>query len=218
MPRRAPADSSSVSVQPGVPSVRILADDATRHAAPETRLPASPPFLLRWHPARWHAVPGADQTWLLCPSLAKLTLQPGVSNVKLLRSGVFDVREAIHQAQLRGWRIIPTDVDGPGTSYLHEPVVGSYLTRFEAVYPGCTEPVPDTEAYTAWVLSLVERGVIDPIGPATLAKLQERYAAELRAAEDAIGADRRPSAVEAAAAARGRLACIETARRAGRAA
>jgi hypothetical protein len=129
-------------------------------------LPPSPPFLLMAHPDRWQVMGGA-----VVPLLGTLRLQAGVNNVSVTRNGEIRHREAQAKMEERAWQIIPWDVDGPGTSYLVEPKPGVVLEKWTKTYPRQSTTHCDVPAYVAWLLSLIARGVIAPVGLHILDKM-----------------------------------------------
>lgn len=138
------------------PSAPRLRDPINHNAAPPPMLADRRPFLLKAHPERWHVMAGR-----FVPQLGRFTLRGGVGQVQIMRDGAFDVRAAVFDQEARlGWQVIPADVDGPGTSYLYEPVVGCFLSRFERAFPGSNSVRTDEDAYSAWCASLVTRGII----------------------------------------------------------
>ncbi len=142
--------------------------------------------LLRWHPERWHVMHGR-----LIPQTSGFPLQAGVNNVRRSRDGRWLIREATAQAAERGWRIIPTDVDGPGTSYFADSA-GTY--RWQKRHPGSSVVATDERAYAAWMAGLIERGVIEPIRPYVAERIAEQLRQQVGQVSDQV-AQGSPSAV-----------------------
>jgi len=158
--------------------------------------------LLRWHPERWHIMHGR-----LIPQTSGFPLQAGVNNVRRSRDGRWLIREATAQAAERGWRIIPTDVDGPGTSYISD-AIGTY--RWQRRHPGSAIVSTDERAYAGWVASLVARGVIEPIRPYVAERIAEQLRQQVGQVADQV-AQGTPSAAPLLERLRADLAIVEAA-------
>jgi hypothetical protein len=150
-------------------------------APPPPKLDAAPPFLFMWHRERWGVIAGH-----VVPLLRKFPIVPGVNGVHEQRDPQGNIHlvtdHAIAQARAVGWRVIPIDVDGPGTSYVRR-VTGlpnCYVSRFETVYSGSNQITPDSEAYGAWLAGLVASGKIDACPDYVL----ERLGGEITAKRD----------------------------------
>lgn len=188
MARSSPSSPSSPS-----PSVRLTTGGEFKPPA-DPILGYRPPFLLQWHPNRWHLVEHPTKGFVLSPQLGSLQLVNGVSLVKMDRSGAFDVRDATHEKTKRGWTTIPHDVDGPGTTYLAEPVPGVFVSRWEKPYSGSTHVATDTAGYLDWLAGLVARGVIARPGVPVVERLLRSAEEDLNAAVD-VAQDGKPSAL-----------------------
>lgn len=158
-------------------------------------LPRSPPCLLLWHPERWGVVGGA-----LVPLLSKLPLQNGVNRAVVNKAGKPMAAEALASRASAGWRLIPSDVDGPGkeNSYVRKVTgIEAYLTRWEQAYVGSSQIGSDLEGYVKWLESLIARGIISPAQPQVVERLLAE--AEARHGEALDRARTIPSAVPLAA-------------------
>lgn len=152
------------------PSTRapLVSDGVARAQLP--RLEPRAPALLMVHPKRWTVLAGR-----LVPLCGSLHLQAGVCGVRQREDGSFSARDTIAWYTEDGWTVIPEDVSGPGTSYLHEPVPGVWLSIWEHPNPGSEFVTCDTEGYAAWLEGLIDSGKIPPAAPYVL----ETYRAKL---------------------------------------
>jgi hypothetical protein len=145
--------------------------------------PANSPFRFRFHPKRWGVMAGK-----LVPMLNQWTIEPGLGGVE--RDGAW--RRAAAEMQEKGWKLIPLDVDGPGTSYVKTyPVSGGtlHLPQWALVWAGSDQVGCDEEAYTEWLQSLVERGVVPGPAPYVLTALIEKQEARLAGMLDQLHAN-----------------------------
>lgn len=169
---------------------RIVTDAAPTHApyAPELdnggdedQAPDLAPeaaYLLKVHPERWTVMEGE-----VVPLCGKLKLYPGVNNVRAVKlpngKTQFRTRAAEAEAEAQGWKVLKFDVDGPGTSYLHEPRDGVFLSRWETPHPRSKVVTVDTAGYVAWLRGLIERGAIARPKAYVLERMAERLRGEL---------------------------------------
>lgn len=131
-----------------------------------------------------------DAYILMCgrvvPRLSKCKVGAvGVNGVGQATDGSPLPKEAIASAIENGAKIIPWDVDGPGTSYIRRPkgMPGVHLSRFERCYPGSVQIDSDSAAYVAWLEGLVARGIL-PECP--LRVLQTLHANKIRELDDLL--------------------------------
>ena len=162
--------------QPGVNDAVELPQIAgqTKQQEARAQIPPNSPFYYAWHPRRWHVM--GDK---VVPQLRPIKLRPGTNGCDVTRGGLPVPMIAVAAAEMSGWTIIPWDVDGEGTSYLYQ-VQGVWLDRSERLYPGAIQSDTDTPRYTAWVRSLVDRGIVDQPNFTILSQLQEKYRDEVR--------------------------------------
>lgn len=176
--------------------------DGVGDTAPSAPLGVGVVALLRWHPERWHIMHGR-----LIPQTSGFPLQAGVNNVRRSRDGRWLIREATAQAAERGWRIIPTDVDGPGTSYISDSI-GTF--KWQKRHPGSAVVSTDERAYAAWMAGLVARGVIEPIRAYVAERIAEQLRQQVGQAADQV-AQGTPSAAPLLERLRADLAVVEQA-------
>lgn len=194
-PAPSPAPSGSV---PYTPPIHLRSEPPV---APPRVEPAGP-FLL-YQPLGAYTVI-ADT---VVPRLVKFKLTPGVNGVEVNeRTGELRTGSALDELRRNGATILPTDVDGPGSSYIlrHSTHPNLHHTRFERFQPGSNVVTSDAKGYAAWLLSLVEQGHLpaprrDHLEPMFAEKNREveeletsgKHPARLnavRAQRDAIGA------------------------------
>jgi hypothetical protein len=157
-----------------------IADGVAKAAAP--LLSARPPFLLQVHSQRWGVIGGQ-----VVPVCGTFKLQNGLGEVSQLTDGRFKIKAAKASAEERGWTLIPSDVDGPGTSYVYEAAPGVYLTRWERCFPGSNHIESDTKGYVAWLRKLVESGKIPAPEPYVIGRLMSRLEQEHADLIDKVG-------------------------------
>lgn len=153
--------------------------EAERSKAP--RLGKRAPFLFKYHPERWTVVGGKA-----IPQLGALKLIPGVESVRATREGKLVKGQAQAIQEEQGWLIIPVDVDGPGTSYLHEAAPGVFLSRWERAFPSSSHVEVDEKGYAAWVEGLFDRGVLPPPEPYVLERLRTKVQRDLDDVADRV--------------------------------
>lgn len=195
MARSSPSPSPSVPSPPAprAPSVRLTTGGEYQPPAAPI-LGYRPAFIFQWHPNRHHLAEHPTKGFVLVPQLGSLQLVPGVSLVKMDRSGAYDVQDAVFAQKKRGWNAIPHDCDGEGTTYLAEPIPGVFLSRWEKPYSGSTHVATDTAGYLDWLASLVDRGVIARPGVPVVERLLRSAENDLAAAID-VAQDNKPSAI-----------------------
>jgi hypothetical protein len=176
--------------------------DGVGDSAPAYPLGTGYVSLLKWHPERWHVMHGH-----LIPQTSGFPLMAGVNNVRRTRDGRWIIREATAQAAERGWRILPTDVDGPGTSYISDSI-GTY--RWQKRHPGSSVIATDERAYAAWMSGLIARGVIEPIRPYVAERIAEQIRQQIGQTADLV-AQGTPSAAPFLERLRADLAVVERA-------
>lgn len=152
-------------------------------AAPDRpRLKDRPPFLLMVHPERWGVVAGE-----VVPICGRLTLVNGVSCVKKNEAtGKISIEEALTHRRKHGWRPIPLDVDGPGTSYLRSPCKDVYLTRWETAHAGSSVVTSDTRGYVAWLRQLIADGKLPRCPRYVLERLHTRITRRIAELQDRV--------------------------------
>jgi hypothetical protein len=130
---------------------------ATLETGPKPpQLAPAPPFMLKHHPERWGVQHGR-----VLPVFAKLHLQAGISRVEQV-GGQFVMGEAIAQTERRGWKVIPMDVQGEGTSYLRKPEgTNTHLMQWEIAYPGSRQRGLDVEGWIKFIDLLIKKGAIE---------------------------------------------------------
>lgn len=121
-----------------------------------TRQP-EPPYLLVAHPDRWGVIEG-----MVVPLCQQLSMLPGCNGVdQNRRTGAPVVGNGISEVEKRGGKVIPFDIDGPGTSYLQKVEGGGWVSRWETLFSGSSSVRVDSKGYAKWLRGLIERGVID---------------------------------------------------------
>ena len=150
------------------------------------KLQPSTPFHYLHHPQKWEVAILSDGTGLLVPILDQLRLQPGVAAVAQVGNGsaaLGDGTIALAQREKSGWMRVP-----------HESVTAwgetqpDYCLRWQGAYGSAHEeawmkltPVGggrverewDGDGYARWRASLVDRGIIKPITPASRLALKK---------------------------------------------
>jgi len=128
-------------------------------------LPGDKAHYLYHLPGRYIALAG-----YCVPELAPLYAgEAGINGVDAVRSRdgqrwVADPEPAIVRIQRRGGRIVPHEVDAADghVSYLVPvPGTGTWCHRLQQLVPGLPPQGADPDAMAAWLLSLVERGVLE---------------------------------------------------------
>lgn len=146
------------------------------------RLQPRTPALFMVHPERWHVCDGA-----VVPLCGRFPISGGIAGVRMdRRSKALNVSHAFADKERKGWQILPLEVDGPGTSYLHQPIPGTYLTRWEQAYAGSSIVTHDTAGFVRWLTSLIERGVIQPPKSYVLERMAGRLRQEILALQDKV--------------------------------
>lgn len=138
------------------------------------RLGKRAPWLYKYHPERWTVIQGRA-----VPQLGAMKLIPGVESVRATREGKLVKGQAQAIQEEQGWLVIPADVDGPGTSYLHEAAPGVFLSRWERAFPSSSHVDVDETGHAQWLESLVDRGVLPPPEPYVLEKLRAKVQRDL---------------------------------------
>lgn len=138
--------------------------------APPPTVRAEPGYYLVAHPDRWGVIAGQ-----VVPMCTKLALTPGVNAMDADARGNPSPRMAIAGVETRGGKVIPWDIDGPGTSYLRKvPGTGSWISRWETQFSGSSVVASDAKGYAAWLRGLIERGILfDPPGYALEALIEQ---------------------------------------------
>lgn len=152
---------------------------------PPPNLPQNPEFMLRFHPERFTVMCGR-----VIPSFAKFQLKAGVNGITLDREKRPRIDEAVIDQAKRGYKLLPFDVDGPGTSYIRRPIgtAGVHLLKFEQCFSGASHIACDEEGYSTWAASLVERGIVPPPAAYVLEKLMKQRQDEAEQLADKPGA------------------------------
>jgi hypothetical protein len=140
------------------------------------------------------------------PIVKRLVLKGGVHQVRQNRDGSFQTRAAIADWEERGWETIPHDVDGPGTSYLHNPAPGAYLTRWETAHAGSSLITSDGPGYVAWLRGPIADGKIPRCPPYVLERMLAQRQQELASVVDR--AQTQPSLQAEVARLKGEIAAI----------
>lgn len=149
--------------------------------ADRPRLEPRPAALLMYHPERWCVSEGQ-----VVPLLGRMPLIAGVGGVKQARGGKINLDLARASSTKRGWTILPPDCEGPGTSYLHSPMPGVYLTRWETAHAGSSVVSFDGPGYAAWLRRLMASGRIPPPPPYVLERLRARIRQETLVLQDQV--------------------------------
>lgn len=140
------------TLQASVPDPQI----APAKPLPAPKVPPRAPFLLKVHPERWTVLAGR-----LVPSVGYIHGTPGCNGVDRDRAGNPVFGAAIADAEDKGWKVIPRDIDGHGTDYLRLWPHGGYTSRWTELYPGSTHEGFDEAGFAEWLESLMERGIIE---------------------------------------------------------
>ncbi len=144
------------------------------------RLQPRPPALMLIHPERWHVMHGE-----VVPLVGHLHLVGGLSNVRTTKAGL-SISEALAKKQSRGWRPIPMDIDGPGTSYLHSPAPGVYLTKWETAHAGSEVVTHDGPGYVRWMRGHIDAGRLPSPPRYVLEQLRRQLAHEVLQLRDKV--------------------------------
>ena len=147
------------------------------------RLESRAAALFLFHPERWGVLEGQ-----VVPLLGRMPIIAGVGNVKLVdaKRGLLSTSVAEHEKSKRGWTKIRLDVDGPGTSYLHSPLTGVYLTRWETAHAGSSVISHDTAGYVRWLRGLVATGKIPRAKPYVLEKIRAKTQRQILELQDKV--------------------------------
>lgn len=138
--------------------------------------------LFTFHPERWMVMEGE-----VIPALGAMPLVGGVGGVRVNRqTKKLVIADAITNKAKRGWAVLPLDIDGPGTSYLHTPCPGVFLTRFETANAGSAVITPDRKGYVAWLRGLIASGKIPGPRPYVLEQLRTRLRADILHYQDKV--------------------------------
>lgn len=123
-------------------------------AVPPPRVATEPLSQLYVWPDRWQVMGGH-----VVPLCGQLSMTPGVDQVDGGTGERTDASAAIARLQRRGAIPLPFDVDG--RSYVRRiRGHGGWIFRWQKVFAGSSHIETDSEAYAAWLHSLVEAGVI----------------------------------------------------------
>ena len=129
-----------------------------------TRLPASPPFLLQYHPDRWTCIEEGGR-WYVVPSLARLALSGGINNVRSALNAEtgrvdYDLGAALPLRSKAGFTPLPIVCNGvryckavEAFGSTPERPVYAHVHHFERPLPGMNRTVPQP-GYAAWLRSL----------------------------------------------------------------
>jgi hypothetical protein len=159
-----------------------------------TRVPSSPPFLLKVHPARWQVLGGR-----VLPNPGKHKLQAGLSAVESdPRTGRLRAGTSLAEAKERGWQILPQGDLPPGLG------VGSYLYRpdgredvvlliWERCFPGSTTIRCDEAGWVQYLSWLVDSGKVPPPPLYVLEGMRDAAQERLARAQDRVRTQ--PSAI-----------------------
>ncbi len=147
------------------------------------RLEARAAALYLFHPERWGVVEGQ-----VVPLLGRMPIIAGVGNVKLVdqKRGLMSTTIAEAEKAKRGWTKIPINVDGPGTSYIHRPLPGVYLTRWETAHAGSAHVSHDTVGYVRWLRGLIASGKLPAPKPYVLEKLRAKLKRQVLELSDKV--------------------------------
>lgn len=142
----------------GVSTSQPVAQELPQRKLPPPKVAPRAIFYYKAHPLRWKVAHGR-----LIPDLGKLHGTPGCNGVDRDRNGNPTFATAIAMTEEHGWKVIPHDVDGHGTSYIRKvDSIGGYIDKWTTLYPGSSVEEVDTEAFAAWAESLVDRGILEP--------------------------------------------------------
>ena len=167
------AKSSSTSTTPPQPAPAPTAAPAMPWATPGSLdrtaargyLPGDKAHYLYHLPGRYIALAG-----YCVPELAPLYAgEAGINGVDAVRSRdgkrwVADPEPAIVRIQRRGGRIIPHEVDaadGHASYLVPVPGTGTFCHRLQQLVPGLPPQGAEPDAMAGWLMSLVERGVLE---------------------------------------------------------
>ena len=133
-----------------------------------TRVEPKPEFVLCWN-GGYHVITGKGVTSRILPILSEQPLIEGSNGLRRSRGRngqpgdwIFnDFRAMLEEG---GGKLIPQDVDGPGTSYVTQAEGRDdvYLLEWHRTYPDNAAHGCDVEGYAKWVESLVARGFLPP--------------------------------------------------------
>ena len=119
--------------------------------APAPQLPSSPPVLLMVHPHRW-----ASRHGEILLDTGVLAVVDGLEQCRII-DGEAHLAQAAASWGKRGWRVVPTDIEGPGTTYIHKPErTEAHLYRWQRSHPGSSHVSTDLVEYVRW-LKMVAR-------------------------------------------------------------
>lgn len=157
-----------------------IAPNANKGRRDLPQIPANDPFIYAFHPDRWTV----DQGHLV-PVLQPISQTPGINGV----TDDGDMTICFAEAERRGWRRIPYDVDGPNTSYcVSVEVEGGkhYMDRWTVAHPGTsrTTHIDKGLARVRWLRSLVDRGIVDPCPLYILEQMRATREASARRYQD----------------------------------
>jgi hypothetical protein len=140
------------------------------------RLPVTPPFIFKYHPARWQVLRGR-----VVPLLGKLKLVDGGNGVTIDRdSGRPSLATAKAMLESQGWALIPLKATQDGKSYCVR-VQGSaiHVERWAKTFPGSDKIQSDDKAYVEWLCWLREERIIPPPASYTIEALISKYTDQL---------------------------------------
>lgn len=166
----------SGGADPGASTTEFNLDEGGGVAPSLPKLPPTPPFIFKYHPARWQVLRRR-----LVPLLGKLKLMDGNNGVTIDRqSGRASLAPAKAMLESQGWTIIPLNKTQDGKSYCVR-VLGSqiHVERWAKTFPGSDKIQSDEAAYVEWLCWLREEGIIPPPASYTIEALIARYTDQL---------------------------------------
>lgn len=140
------------------------------------RLPATPPFIFKYHPARWQVLRSH-----LVPLLGKLKLVDGGNGVTIdPATGRPALATAKAMLESQGWMLVPLKATQDGKSYCVR-VQGSaiHVERWAKTFPGSDKIQSDDKAYVEWLCWLRKEGIIPHPASYTIEALISKYTDQL---------------------------------------
>lgn len=162
----APTPSGAIVLE-GRPVVSAALSGEVR----KPRLPVEPRFWLCVHAKDWSIVE-VDGKPVWAPEVRKVPQIAGVNGIRHTKTGL-DTSHTRTKMSDNGWIFIPEnppylreiEAEG-GTTYVDA------WTRVRAYPDGSVEVSRDEVAFNRWRVSLVEKGIIEPIRPSVIARLK----------------------------------------------
>jgi hypothetical protein len=123
----------------------------------------------------------------LVPMPSQIPLRNGVALVTQDRDGRYGTARLAARLAEEGRTVIPFSAAPDGQSYIQEvetklangEIVKTYISVFSSAHAGDSKVYADEEAYSAWLASLVDDGVVQPCPPHRIRAMLERARADL---------------------------------------